>query len=74
MERVRHKPEIGEVCIYNGNKSNIKGFSVICTRNKDKYSVWIKACGSATVWDTKEWSCSTIFLSPQQITEPDWEV
>ncbi len=74
VERVRYKPEIDEVCIYNGNKSSIKGFPVVCTRKKDRYAVWIKGCGTGTKWDTREWSCSTSFLSPYQLTEPDWEV
>jgi hypothetical protein len=74
MERVRYRPKVGEVCTYHGVKEVIRGFPVICTRHKSKTSVWIQGYGTSTKWDTKEWSCTTSFLSPLQPAEPDWEV
>ncbi len=74
MERVRYKPKIGEVCTYDGQKSNIKGKLVICTKIKSSTAVWIKGYYTATNWDTREWDCTTRFLSPYKPQEPDWEV
>ena len=74
VERMRYKPKVGEICVYSGRKSDIRGLLVICTEDKDIFSVWIKGYSTGTKHDRTVWSCSTTFLSPYQPTEPNWEI
>ena len=73
MERVID-PQVGEIFIYYGNKSIIRGHPIRCIGKKNNTSVYITGHNTETVWDTREWACKISFLSVYKEPEPDWEV
>ena len=75
MERIeKYYPVVGEICIYMGMKTYLRGQLVICDGHKSKTSVWIKGYNTGTRWDNQKWGCVTTFLSKYQMPAPDWEV
>jgi hypothetical protein len=75
MERIeKYYPVVGEICIYMGMTTSLRGQLVICDGHKSKTSVWIKGYNTGTRWDNQKWGCVTTFLSKYQMPTPDWEV